>query len=265
MSLQFVDLSVPIQEPNPGELAEGLGAALAAKIEYQDHTDTIPAALGLFGCAVEDLPQGLGFGAETLTLAAHSGTHVDAPWHYFPTSEGRPAATIDQVGLEHFFAPGVVLDLRGRAPGERIGPDDLAAAVEASGGPLSPGDIVCLRFGIDEAFGTAAYWDDYAGLSADGVLWLIEHGIRVIGTDAPGLDRGFPYIAEDFRRTGDASLLWEAHRVGIDHEYFQIEKLANLGALPAHGFTVACFPVKIAGASGGWCRAVAILGLELPS
>jgi kynurenine formamidase len=84
----------------------------------------------------------------------------------------------------------------------------------------------------------------------------------VIGTDAPGLDRGNPYAADDFRRTGDASLLWEAHRVGIDHEYFQIEKLANLGDIPARGAWIACFPVKITGASGGWCRAVAILGLD---
>ena len=42
----------------------------------------------------------------------------------------------------------------------------------------------------------------------------------------------------------------------------QIEKLANLGTLPARGFYVSCFPVKIARASAGWCRAVAILGLD---
>ena len=55
-------------------------------------------------------------------------------------------------------------------------------------------------------------------------------------------------------------VVWEAHRAGIDREYCQIEKLHNLGALPAAtGFTVSCLPVKVAGASAGWCRAAAIL------
>jgi kynurenine formamidase len=52
---------------------------------------------------------------------------------------------------------------------------------------------------------------------------------------------------------------WAAHRVGIEREYCQIEKLHNLAALPgATGFTVSCLPVKVAGASAGWSRAVAV-------
>jgi kynurenine formamidase len=38
-----------------------------------------------------------------------------------------------------------------------------------------------------------------------------------------------------------------------------MEKLHNLDQLPASGFTVACFPVKIKAASAGWVRAVAML------
>jgi kynurenine formamidase len=262
MNLRFVDLSVPIQNPVEGEIKGGMGAILAADITYQRHTDTYREFAAMFaGAGPDDMPDGQAVGAETLSLTAHAGTHVDAPWHYFPTSEGRPARTIDQLELEHFFAPGVVVDLRGHDPGDRIEVDELAAAVEATGAPLSPGEIVCLRFGHDEHFGTARYWDDYPGLGAAATRWLIERAIKVIGTDAPGLDRGNPYMARDWKATGDASLLWEAHRVGIDHEYFQIEKLANLAALPARGFYVSCFPVKITGASAGWCRAVAILGL----
>ena len=43
-------------------------------------------------------------------------------------------------------------------------------------------------------------------------------------------------------------------------DYCQIEKLHNLESLPASGFMVACFPVKVARASAGWTRAVAIVG-----
>jgi kynurenine formamidase len=261
VNLRFVDLSVPIQVPNPGEIKGGMGAILAAEIEYQNHTETHREFRAMFNAGPEAMPDGQAVGAENLKLTAHAGTHVDAPWHYYPTSEGRRARTIDELELSHFFAPGVVLDLRGHLPGDRIDASEVLAAADKSGRALSPGEIVCCWFGQDEHFGTERYWNDYPGLGAEATRWLIDQGIKVIGTDAPGLDRGNPYMANDYATTGDASLLWEAHRVGIDHEYFQIEKLANLGALPARGFYVSVFPVKIKGGSAGWCRAVAIFGL----
>ena len=48
------------------------------------------------------------------------------------------------------------------------------------------------------------------------------------------------------------------HKAGHDIGYCHLEKLHNLEALPAHGFTISCFPHKIRGASAGWTRAVAI-------
>jgi kynurenine formamidase len=54
-------------------------------------------------------------------------------------------------------------------------------------------------------------------------------------------------------------VLWPAHFVGRKREYCQIERLANLGALPAPtGFTVHALPVRITGAGAGWTRAVAL-------
>jgi kynurenine formamidase len=260
-ALQFVDLSVPIREPVEGELAGELAPALAARIEYQDHQGSLEAITRILGCTPEDLPDGQGWGNETVTLSTHSGTHVDAPWHYFPTCGGQPAKTIDQLALEHFFGAGVVLDLRQFEPGERVPAEAVQAAVEATGQPLAAGEIVLLRYDADKTFGTAAYWTEYPGLTADATRWIIEQGVKVIGTDAVGFDRDFGSIAADFARDGDAGKLWEAHRVGMDLEYFQIEKLANLDQLPTRGFTVACFPVNIARASASWVRAVAIVGL----
>ena len=57
----------------------------------------------------------------------------------------------------------------------------------------------------------------------------------------------------------DASIIWEGHKASLDIGYCHMEKLANLEALPPKGFKVACFPVKIEGASAGWTRAVAII------
>ena len=54
-------------------------------------------------------------------------------------------------------------------------------------------------------------------------------------------------------------MLWPAHLYGREQPYCQLEKLANLGKLPSVGFTVACFPVKLAGLGAGWTRVVAIV------
>ncbi len=256
----FVDLSVPIQEPREGELEGELAKALAARIDYEDHTQSLPIVTRIFGCTPEDLPSGLGWGNEMVSLATHAGTHMDAPWHYFPTCAGEPAKRIDEVPLEDCFGEGVVLDLLGHEAGERVDQEAVQAAVDAVGG-LRARDIVLLHFGYDKSFGTAEYWNRYPGLTADATRWIIEQGVKVIGTDAVGFDRDFPSIAADFAADHDASKLWEAHRVGMTHEYFQIEKLTNLDRLPSRGFKVACFPVKIARASAAWVRPVAMIGL----
>jgi kynurenine formamidase len=258
--VRFVDLSVPIQPPVEGELEGELAKVLAATIDYEDHKQSLPIVTRIFGCTPEDLPDGLGWANEMITLSTHAGTHMDAPWHYFPTTAGEPAKTIDEIRLEDCFGEGVVLDLRGREPGDRVDTADVEEAANAAGG-LRARDIVLLHFGYDRSFGTADYWNRYPGLTADATRWIIEHGIKVIGTDAVGFDRDFPSMAAEFARDHDAAKLWEAHRVGITHEYYQIEKLTNLEQLPTRGFKVACFPVKIARASAGWVRPVALIGL----
>jgi kynurenine formamidase len=65
-------------------------------------------------------------------------------------------------------------------------------------------------------------------------------------------------LARRYAETKDAALIWEGHRAGMVRAYCHIEKLANLEALPATGFQVACFPFKIKAASAGFTRAVAI-------
>ena len=85
------------------------------------------------------------------------------------------------------------------------------------------------------------------------------YGIRLVGTDAFGWDAPFSYTVKRYNETGDASIIWEGHKAGRDIGYCHLEKLHNLESLPANGFTVSCFPVKVKGGSAGWTRAVAIL------
>jgi kynurenine formamidase len=146
-----------------------------------------------FGIRPEDLvfSGGQGWAIEEVRAITHTGTHVDAPYHYGATSEGRPARTIDEVPLEWCFAPGVVLDVTHKQDGEPITPQDLQGELERIGYSLQPLDIVLLRTGADRRLASKEYFRQ-PGLGRDGVLWLVEHGVRVIGIDAYTLDRPLP-------------------------------------------------------------------------
>ncbi|MDP2906516.1 MAG: DNA polymerase/3'-5' exonuclease PolX, partial [Nanoarchaeota archaeon] len=65
---------------------------------------------------------------EKIVLSTHSGTHLDAPWHYAPVSEGKKAKTIDQIPLEWCYGNGVVLDFRRKKDGALITVKDLEKA-----------------------------------------------------------------------------------------------------------------------------------------
>ncbi len=153
----------------------------------------------------------------------------------------------------------MVLDVRHKEAGTEITVDDLRQCLQAIDYELQPFDIVMLQTDADKRIESAEYFLQ-PGLGRDGVLWLVEKGVRVIGIDAYTLDRPFANMVDDYNRTGDGKYIWPAHFAGITREYCQIEKLAHLDQLPRpHGFYVSCLPIKIKGASAGWCRAVALV------
>jgi len=257
-NFKIIDLSVPLEHNAPSE-------PLPAQIHYVDHSNEgLEQMQQFFGIQPEDLvySEGQGWAVEQVQAITHTGTHVDAPYHYGATSAGQPARTIDDVPLEWCFAPGVVLDVRNIPAGEEITVAHLRAGLERIEYTLRPLDIVMLRTDADKRIDSADYFRQ-PGLGRDGVLWLVEQGVRVIGIDAYTLDRPFADMVADYKKTGDGRHIWPAHFAGITAEYCQIEKLANLDQLPEpHGFYVSCLPVKIKAASAGWCRAVALVPSE---
>jgi len=79
-------------------------------IEYITHTESIHESEQLFGIGPEAWRGGCGWAMEKVTLTTHSGTHLDAPYHYGARSGGKPAKTIDEVPLRWCYGDGVVLD-----------------------------------------------------------------------------------------------------------------------------------------------------------
>jgi kynurenine formamidase len=257
---RFVDLSLTIESGLPSD-----PPMMIPKIDYVDHIRGVERMKEFFpGITPEQLPDGMGWAVEFLTLATHSGTHLDAPYHYHPTMDkGKVSLTIDQIPLDWCFSNGVVLDFRHKADGERIRVEDIKKELKRIKYKIHPLDIVLIQTGADSAWGTPAYLTRGAGMDRESTLFLMENGVRVVGIDAWSWDRPLPFQAKEFKETGDPRVIWEAHFAGIEIGYCHMEKLANLSAIrKPHGFTVCCFPIKIKKASAGWVRPVAILDGE---
>lgn len=96
-------------------------------------------------------------------------------------------------------------------------------------------------------------------MSAKATAYLIDRGVKVMGIDAWGWDTPLPEQIRQAKAANDATVFWEAHLVGQEKEYWHMEQLVNLGALPYSGFEVAVFPLKIVGASAAPARVLAFL------
>lgn len=232
------------------------------EIQYITHAMGAEQMLTFFpGIKKEQLPNSLGWALENITLTTHSGTHLDAPYHYHPTMDkGKKALTIDEIPLEWCYNDGVVLDFSAKADGERITAADVEAELERIGYQLKPLDIVLVHVGAAKFWGKEEYLVKGAGMTRESTLYLTDRGIKVVGIDAWSWDRPLPFLAKEFQKNGDSSVIWEAHFAGIEAGYCHMEKMTNLDKIPKpFGFKVACFPVKIADASAGWVRPVAII------
>ena len=251
--MPLIDLSAPI-EPSPPELPE----PLRVEIEYADHAAGAQLIETLFGVPSRLLRDGEGWANDEFRrLGTHNSTHVDAPWHYNSTIRGEPAKRIDELPLEWFFADAVKLSMLGRDDGEAVTVADVEAELERIGHELRPLDIVLVHTGRDEFYDQLDYIARGPGVTAEATRWMHERGVRVMGIDAWGWDRPLHLQAAEAVERDQPGIFWEAHQA--DLEYSQIERLVNLGELPDTGFKVACFPLRVVGASGAPARVVAIV------
>ena len=250
----IIDLSVSLQH-------KAVSEPLKPKIKYTDHRKGYWHLRFLFGVAKRELKRskGLGWALEKITAITHTGTHVDAPYHYGPESGANPPAASMRPRWSGASPRGCVSisatsEMAMRSASRNWRRHWRRSAIGCGVGRSSCSRPGQMRGSIRNRISSNLGW------GAAGVIWLAEHGIKMIGIDAYTIDRPFHSMKKDYREQRDAELLWPAHFAGIEHEYCQIEKLAHLEQIPVdHGFIVSCMPVKIEAASAGWCRAVALV------
>ncbi len=184
-----------------------------------------------------------GAAANRIAMGEHTGTHVDAPFHFDP--DGR---TIDEIAPDALLLrPYKKFDLTesAPAPGEEVGAAALIAAAAGASFELEPGDVAIVEMGWDRHFGDPFWGRNQPGLSEDACRWLVEAGVAAVASDTPGCD---VTVADGQIGHGHGHETWFLPR-GI----LIVEGLRGLADVPATGVFVA-LPLKIRGGTGSPLR-----------
>ncbi|GLW62662.1 cyclase [Actinomadura rubrobrunea] len=217
---ELVDLSVPVvtgMPVYPGDPEVEISAALTAARD--------------------------GVNVQRVHMGSQSGTHVDAPYH---VDDALPR--LEEVPLDRFTGPAVVMDARGLPPRTAIGPEALPDG-------LAPGVVLLIATGWSARWGSGDYLA-HPYPSAETAEAIVAAGVRTVGIDALSVDRTPP--------PGDEAFSLDAHRVLCGAGAVIVENLTGLDRLleaqaAGRPVEVSMFPIRLAG-DGAPVRAVARLG-----
>ena len=252
--MKIIDLSKPIQYNKNDPWF------MKVKIKHKPHKKA-KWLIRFLGLPFKLFPKNFtGWADDTIQkMGVHSTTHIDAPWHYSPTTNGEKSKTIDEIPLDICYADGIVIDMKHKVDFDPITVNDIEKFLSENNLEIQSRMIVLIKTGRDKFNGTKDFHKIGTGMSAEATSWLIDKGIKVMGIDSWGWDLPLPYMLQKAKETNNSELFWEAHLVGQDKEYWHMEQLVNLDALPYSGFKVAVFPLKIVGASAAPARVVAMI------
>jgi len=175
------------------------------------------------------------------SFLVHSGTHVDAPSHFFPDGE-----SITEVSLDRFVGDGLVVSVNRRAR-EEIPASDVVPHVQAFG----PNAMLCLHTGWDAKYADPDDYGQYPYISLGLASALVDLKVRMLLLDTPSPDMPEGPRPPDFD--------WPIHRVLIKGEILIAEQVARLNLLHARRFRLYALPIALAGSDGAPSRVVAQL------
>jgi arylformamidase len=159
-----------------------------------------------------------------MELGVHTGTHVDAPLHFF---DG--AAAVEALDLDALVGPAEVVEV--------AGPGDVGAeAVDAMDDGV---ERVLFKTRNSAAWAEEGFYEDFAAISPEAASRLVAAGVRLVGVD---------YLS-----VGSV----ETHETLLQAGIIALEGVDLRGIEPG-AYTLVCLPLKLVGSDGAPARAILI-------
>lgn len=167
-----------------------------------------------------------------LTCSTHSGTHVDAPWHFC-----EDGAQLDAISPERWIGPCHVIATQ---PGlSRITADDLDQSTVPRGTKR-----LIIRTGSESASADEPFDPGYTALAPDAAHWLLTHGIALVGIDTPSVE---PFDDAEH----------EVHQLLLGAGMLIVEGL-DLSEVTPGPYMLVCLPLRLLDADGAPARALLV-------
>jgi arylformamidase len=177
--------------------------------------------------------------AHLFSTSTHCGTHLEAPYHW--TKEGKDIASLP---LDSLIGSAIKLDFSYKKAGESITLEEIKKSCKRK---LKKGDMVFLQTDHGKLWGTDRYWIDSPSLSTQAAELLVDRGVKLVGIDAPRLDRF----------SGKGRERYIIHEILHGNNVLVIENLANLQEFKNRGMAFV-LPMKIRGLDAFPARVVVL-------
>ena len=189
---------------------------------------------------IADHPQ-VGWRVELITLASHTGSHVDAPYHKLANG-----ANLDQIPLERFTGQAVIADFRGAHADEPLTATRLSSKLSL---PLAD-RIVLFATGWGTKRAKTDEWLQHPPyLSPDGAEWLVNQKIRAVGIDHYSIAGPRDPVNSQTHTILLGANIWIVEELSFPDEIFSI----------AQPFEFMSLPINLRGFTGAFCRPVAVV------
>ena len=179
-----------------------------------------------------------GWNARNLFLYSHSGTHMDAPYHFNVTNQ-----TIDTYPPERFISKAWVITVEIMQDKQLITPADLGVVKDH----FQPGESLLLRTNWSRFINTPDYVDQMPRISKPLAEWCVANRVNILGVEPPSV--------ADVRNLPEVT---EIHQILLAGDIIIIEGLTHLDQIQQEVVTLIALPLKIKDGDGAPARVIAL-------
>ena len=178
-----------------------------------------------------------GYNLELLFLSSHTGTHLDAPYHF-----AKNGIKIHQIPISRLIGEGILIKIK-KSKDQSITKQDLIN-FEKKNGKIPNFSSIIFFTNWQKNLNKKFYFTNNPGLSKSAISYLVSKKINLIGIDSPSIDLGI-------------DKLFSAHKILATNNVLIVENLSNLEKIPTLRFNFIILPLKLKDATGSPVRAVA--------